>query len=99
MADSQHSLDLTDWIMLVLSAILSGIGSAMAWLSRTRSTLFARLERVEQLQTAQQRDLAVLTANHEHVAEQFADLRLQLRELHRKLDEVLMVIHNERRGS
>lgn len=98
--DPQHGLSLSDWLQLilgtVLTAIVGGIGGAMAWFSKTKAIMMDRLEEVEKMNNVQSTDIAVLKMQQEHTNEQLSDIRETTRDTNRKVDDVLLAIKQGR---
>jgi signal transduction histidine kinase len=99
-ADPQHGLSVGDWIQLVLgtvfSALVVGIGGAMAWFSKTKAAMLTRIDMVEQVNNFQATEIAVLKANHEHLSEELTDIKETTRDTNRKLDDVLLTLKHGR---
>ena len=88
MSDPQH-LDAGDWLSVVTTSLLTGVGGAMAWFTGTKKKIESRMLTYEQTQANHTTDLAVIRSTQNHLS----DRRDEVRELglsaHRKLDEVL----------
>ena len=82
----------SDWLSIVAASMITGIGSAMAWFSGTKSTLEARMVACEKTQSDHQTELAVITSNHNHLSSRMDEVRELGLSAHHKLDEVLMEV-------
>lgn len=97
--NDQH-LTVSDWFAVAATGMMTGIGSAMAWISgrekAIRKELGDRMTAIESMQlkhadvqSEQKIELAVIHSNHVHVTERMDEVREIGLSAHRKLDELL----------
>ena len=89
---SDQHVSASEWLSIVATSMLTGIGSAMAWFSGTKKTLEARMVTYEKTQADHQTELAVIASNHDHLSSRMDEVRELGLSAHRKLDEVLMEV-------
>lgn len=97
---SDQHLTVSDWFAVIVTGIIAGISSAMAWVSgkerAIRKDLGDRMAIIESIQSKhadiqseQKIELAVIHSNHVHVTERMDEVREIGLSAHRKLDELL----------
>lgn len=97
--NDQH-LTVSDWFAVIVTGMMTGIGSAMAWVSgkerAIRKDLGDRMAAIESIQfkhadiqSEQKIELAVIHSNHTHLTERIDEVREIGLSAHRKLDELL----------
>lgn len=86
-------LDFADWFAVVATAILSGIGGAMAWFNSTKKTILARVDTMERSVDAHVTQLAVIHTNQDHITNRLEEIREMTQDTSRKLDTLMERIH------
>ena len=109
MADPSK-MDLSDWISIIGSSIIAGIGGAMAWFNGSKNKLHARLDFLEadmrkwdESHADHTTQLAVLTNCQDNtekslvqIKETTRDTNTALKELSKTMTDVLLSIQEKR---
>ena len=101
MADP-NKLDFADWFSIVGTAIISGIGGAMAWFASSKRELQRRLTLVEDEMNGHKTNLAVLQTCQENtekrldeIGETTRDTNQSLKEMNQTITQLLMMLKKE----
>lgn len=86
--NEQH-LSPGDWLTVVATSLITGIGGAMAWFSGAKKELESRMAGYEETQSDHKTELAVIHSNQDHLSNRMDEVRELGLSAHRKLDEVL----------
>lgn len=104
-----RSLDIGDWVGLAGTALLAGIGGAMAWFRTSTAKLHARMQTVEdemkewdRLHAAHTTQLAVVETCQQNTAERLGkidettrDTNAKIEHLNETLTQVLLAIQRK----
>lgn len=94
---SPDKLDFADWFSIIATAMISGIGAAMAWFSSSKREMQKRMTAVEGTMQEHATNLAVLKTCQENtesrlneISETTRDTNQNLKELSQTMTQVLL---------
>jgi hypothetical protein len=97
------TFDFADWFSVVATAILSGVGGAMAWFNSTKKEINRRLESVEDSMSGHDTNLAVLQTCQENtekrldeIGETTRDTNQSLKDLSQTMTQALLALQGKK---
>lgn len=95
--------DFADWFSVVATALLSGVGGAMAWFNSTKKDIHRRLHSMETSMTDHHTNLAVLQTCQENtekrldeIGETTRDTNQSLKELSQMMTQALLALRGKK---
>jgi hypothetical protein len=92
-------LDFADWFSVVVAAIVSGVGAAMAWFSGSKRRIHGKIADVEAAMTLwndrhakHSTDIAVIETCQENTAKQLESISLTTRDTNENLKELSQTV-------
>ena len=92
-------LDISDWVSVIGSAVVAGIGASMAWFISSKNRLHARLDFVEadmrkwdEAHAGHTTDIAIMKTCQENTAERLETINQTTRDTNENLKELSQTV-------
>lgn len=88
MADPTNGLDTSDWIKMLISSSVTGLGSAVAWLRGMKQVMESRMADIEREQHRQGTTIAVLESQQSNIADRLEDIQLSSQDVTKRIESL-----------
>lgn len=92
MADPTNGLDVSDWIKMLVSSSVTGLGSAVAWLRGMKQVMEARMADLEREQHRQGTTIAVLESQQRNIADRLEGIQDASQDVMKRIESLQNLI-------
>ena len=104
MSDLPKGMELSDWLLFIITSMVSGVGTAMAWFRTAKKKMYERIAEMEgkismhtDLHAKTATDMALLHLNQDHITERLEEIKETTARTRDTLDEVLIEVRSRKR--